>query len=106
MTMGFQFPGLDSAVNTKEKEVCEWRKPPLGKRLRSNLVAIAGAGGFGLPLLVTQDCFAREFDFVAVLADALNEDLLPFFQFVTHVFDAAIGNLGNVQQTVGSRKDF
>jgi hypothetical protein len=78
----------------------------LTKPFASNLVAIAGAGGFGLPLLVAQHSLPRELDFVAVLADALDEDLLPFFQFVTHVLDTAIGNLGNVQQTVCSGKDF
>ena len=55
---------------------------------------------------VAQHGAAREFDFVAFFADTLDHYLLTFLEFVAHVADAAVGNLGNVQQAVETREDF
>src|SRR5205085_4410201 len=55
---------------------------------------------------VAQQRLAREFDLVALFADALDHDLLPLFEFVAHVADAMIGDLGDVQEAISARKDF
>ncbi len=68
------------------------------------LLYVACACGFGLPAFVAQDGFSRKLDLVPS-PDALHQDLLAFFQFVAHIFHAAVGNLGNVQQTISSGKD-
>src|SRR6266487_4932709 len=97
--MGFQFPEDPASLMNAGKRGLQLANLFLRKRSENNLITIAGAGGFGLPLLVAQHCLPRKLDLVAVLADALDEDLLSFFQFVTHVLDTAIGNFGDVQQT-------
>src|SRR5215211_3740437 len=66
--------------------------------------AVARAGGFGF-LLLAQHSLPRELDLVAFATDALHENLLPFFQFVTNVFNTTIRDLRDVQQSVRSRKD-
>jgi hypothetical protein len=50
--------------------------------------------------------FARKLDLVAFLADALDEDLLTFFNSSRTSFHAAVGDFRDVQQTIGAGKDF
>jgi hypothetical protein len=59
-----------------------------------------------LRLFFFQDGFAGKFYLVAFLADTFDHNLLSFFEFVAHVFDAAVGNFGNVQKPVQARKNF
>src|SRR3712207_6349822 len=76
----------------------------LGARAAPRLVVVAVAGGPGrlgfpaLLLLLPQDGLAGELNLVALLADALDHDLLPLLEFVAHVADAVLGDLGDVQQ--------
>src|SRR5687767_9958316 len=55
---------------------------------------------------VAEDGLAGKLDLVAFLADALDHDLLAFFQFVTHVADAPVGNFRDVQQAISAGEDF
>ncbi len=64
------------------------------------------AGSIGVLGFVAQDGFAGKLDLVAFLADALDHDLLAFFQLVAHVLDATVGDFRDVQQAVGAREDF
>ena len=52
---------------------------------------------FGVAVLVAKHGLAGKLYLVAFLADALNEDLLAFFQFVPHVLYATVRDLRNVQ---------
>ena len=63
-------------------------------------------GSIGLLAFIPKDGLAGKLDFVAFFADALDHDLLAFFQFVTHVADAPVGDFRNVQQAVSAGKDF
>ena len=54
----------------------------------------------------TQNRLPRKFDLVAFFADALDHDLLPFFQLVAHIADAVVGDFRDVQQSIGAGKDF
>ena len=60
------------------------------------LIRIAGACGFSFSLFIAKDGLAREFNLVALFADAFNQDLLALFQLVTDVFDTSVRNLLNV----------
>ena len=56
-------------------------------------VDVAGAGSLSLTTLITQHGFARELDLISFFANALNENLLSFFQFIANIFNATIGDL-------------
>src|SRR6266550_2675971 len=77
------------------------RKPPT--RVSQSFLA---GGSFSLLALVEQHGFPGKLNFVPFFADAFNENLLAFLQFVAHVANAAVGDFGNVKQTIGARKDF
>src|SRR5438045_9584582 len=53
-----------------------------------------------------QDRLPGKLNLVAFLADALDHNLLAFLQFIADVANAAVGDVGNVQQTISARKDF
>src|SRR6185503_2351921 len=55
---------------------------------------------------VAEDGLAGKLNFVAFLADALDHDLLAFFQLVTHVADAPVGDFRDVQEDVSAGEDF
>src|SRR5215813_10356024 len=57
------------------------------------------------PLLFFEKRLAAEADLVAFDADAFDQNLLAFFQLVTDVADAVIGDFRNVQQAFGAGKD-
>src|SRR5207245_8816995 len=59
----------------------------------------------GLSVFISQHRLPGQLDLVAILADAFDHDLLAFTQLVTNVADAAVRNLGDLQQPVGPRKD-
>src|ERR1035441_2381005 len=48
---------------------------------------------------------AAELDFVAFARPALDQNLVAFLQLVADVLDSVLGDLADVQQTVGSRED-
>ena len=52
-----------------------------------------------------QDRLARQLNFIAFFADAFDEYLLTFLQFIAHVADAAISDFGNMKQTISAGKD-
>ena len=62
------------------------------------------AGSVGVLGFVAEDGLAGKLDFVAFLADALDHDLLAFFQLVTHVADAPVGDFRDVQQAISAGK--
>ena len=72
----------------------------------AGLVSFAGTGCFRFFALIAEDSFPGKLDFVPLFANAFNQNLLTFLQLVTHVLDAAVGDFGNVQQSIGSGKDF
>src|ERR1017187_7000352 len=49
---------------------------------------------------------AAEFDFVAFERQALHQNLVAFLQLVADDLDAVLGDLADVQQTVGPGEDF
>jgi hypothetical protein len=77
------------------------RKPPI--RISESFLA---SRSFSLLALVAQYGFPGKLDFVSLFADTFDENLLAFLQFVAHVANAAVGDFGNVKQTIGARKDF
>ncbi len=52
-----------------------------------------------------QNSLTGKLDLVAFLADAFDDDLLAFLQLVADVADAAVGDLGDMQQAVRARED-
>src|SRR5665647_2500282 len=62
--------------------------------------------GLQLLALFFEHRAAAEFDFVAFERQALDQDLVAFLQLVANVLNAILGDLADVQQTVGSREDF
>jgi hypothetical protein len=62
-----------------------WNSDPWGLLFRFAL-----ARRLGLAVLVAEHGFAREFDLVALAADALHQDLLAFFQLVPNVFHTPV----------------
>src|SRR5215212_9206266 len=67
------------------------------------VIAICSAGGC---LLLSKDRFPRELDLIALLADALHHDLLAFLQLITHVANAAVRDLRDVEQTIKAGQNF
>src|SRR5262245_3238926 len=57
------------------------------------------------PLLFFEERPAAEANLVAFDADALDQNLLALFQFVAHVADAVVGDLRNVEQSLGAGED-
>ena len=55
--------------------------------------------------LLFQQRLARKLDAIALDAQNLDQYLIAFAQFVLHVFHAMLGNLTDVQQSVGAGKD-
>src|SRR5262249_21707569 len=58
-----------------------------------------------LGALLAQHCFARQLDTITLEGEYLYEHLIAFLQFVANVFHAMLGDLADVQQTIGSRED-
>src|SRR5690242_18289795 len=57
---------------------------------------------FQLLALLFKHRFAAELDFVALQRQHLYQDLIAFFQLVAHVANAVLGDLADMQQTVGA----
>src|SRR5208283_1801243 len=77
---------------------------------RSTLSAFCTFGrGFSaahLGALLFQDGLARQLDAVAFDCQHLHQDLVAFFQFVTNIVDAMLGDFADVQQAVCAGNDF
>src|SRR5581483_1680510 len=70
------------------------------------LVLLRCGCGFSVAIFVAEHGLARKLDLVAFLADAFDENLLTFLQFITNIANATIGDLRDVQQSIRARKDF
>ena len=56
--------------------------------------------------LFFKQSFARKLDAIALDAENLDQYLVPFTQFVLHVFHAMLGNFADVQQAIGAGENF
>src|SRR5205085_3702769 len=120
MACKFQFRVLIKPARARRVKIKKGR-PPRGEpfflsgvrpEARRRLVVVALAGGLGplgvarLLLLLAEYGLSGELDLVALLADALNEYLLPLLEFVAHVADAVLGYLTDVEESVRAGEDF
>src|SRR5215813_7459676 len=55
--------------------------------------------------LITEHGFARELDLISFQADDLDHNLIAFLEYIPHVANAALIDLRDVKQTIGSRKN-
>src|ERR1019366_6880069 len=92
----------ESCLNSSQTQKGR-RLSPAPSLLNENLLLYKSAPQ--LLALFFEHRAAAELDFVAFERQALDQNLVAFLQLVADVLDAVLGDLADVQQTVGSRED-